>query len=48
MATWPSGKAGVCNTLIAGSIPAVASLKIPNNLLKADCEIPQSAFVFKH
>ncbi len=25
MATWPSGKAGVCKTLIAGSIPAVAS-----------------------
>ena len=26
MATWPSGKAKVCNTSIAGSIPAVASL----------------------
>ena len=26
MATWPSGKAGVCKTPIAGSNPAVASL----------------------
>lgn len=25
MATWPSGKAGVCKTPIAGSNPAVAS-----------------------
>lgn len=28
-ARWPSGKAWVCKTLIAGSIPARASIKIP-------------------
>ena len=28
-ATWPSGKARVCKTLIAGSIPAVASNTSP-------------------
>ena len=36
MATWPSGKAGVCKTPIAGSNPAVASLVGYTLIVKAN------------
>ena len=33
LATWPSGKARVCKTLIPGSIPGVASKEAENSQL---------------
>jgi hypothetical protein len=48
VATWPSGKAGVCKTPIAGSNPAVASPKISNQYNQISSASPSGRrfFVF--
>ena len=46
MATWPSGKAGVCKTPIAGSNPAVASLLGFILIVKANHYFVVSLFIY--